>query len=458
MLEDANAEFEKKKLIEEIKKEVEQKKTFLDLGLIDGLWYYGRKHNGMDSIITSNRRMLVNRRTHPKQPLELDEIRQLFDYDNTLNDFAPLMSKEAVIKWLEENNNEITPKTVYESIKKKILWYMDFAGEDEIADVMTCWIMATYHYPLFYWFPNILLNAPRESGKTKCSDIIIRLAFKGYDIGASAGATPAQFFRTIDMCRGTIRADEYEKLDNDSKKLVDQLLNAGVSRDSYIIRTEKIKGRHIPTKFIIFCPKIACNISGINSTTLTRFIAFRWLKTLSEKANRQPTNILDNNSFKPIRDDLYIYGLKYWKSVEDSYGKVAIPKLKGRAADNWKPLYAVANLVGDDATKALQKYIDNYKELDIDTNDPTEEFLNILLDIVSVEEKFYACKSIAEWQAIIDLLSFTKSASHWIGKKLTEYKFKKQRTAGNNGYKLSKSLVREKLELYFGYDSNEVPK
>jgi hypothetical protein len=48
---------------------------------------------------------------------------------------------------------------------------MDFSGKDEIADVLTCWIIATYCYPLFYWFPHILFNAPSQSGKSKGATI-----------------------------------------------------------------------------------------------------------------------------------------------------------------------------------------------------------------------------------------------------------------------------------------------
>ena len=28
--------------------------------------------------------------------------------------------------------------------------------KEEIADVVTCWVIATYGYPLFYWFPHFL--------------------------------------------------------------------------------------------------------------------------------------------------------------------------------------------------------------------------------------------------------------------------------------------------------------
>jgi len=125
-------------------------------------------------------------------------------------------------------------------------------------------------------------------------------------------------------------------------------------------------------------------------------------------------------------------------------------ELRGRFADNWKPLFAVAHLVGDEAVANLQKYIDGYKEVDIDTNDATEEFLNILFEVVNENEEFYSCKQIADWQGMKDLLGFTKSPAHWIGRKLTEYKFLKKRLAGGHYYTLSKKIVHSKLELYFG--------
>ena len=50
---------------------------------------------------------------------------------------------------------------------------MDFSGEDEIADVLACWIIATYCYQLFYWFPHILINAPSQSGKIQWANYFV---------------------------------------------------------------------------------------------------------------------------------------------------------------------------------------------------------------------------------------------------------------------------------------------
>lgn len=448
----ATEERERLQVVGELHSDEEKVHQYLDLGLHNDVWYYGRKLKGTDSIITSDRRMLVNRRLKRKQAPELDEIKSFMDYDNTLNDFAPMMSKEAAIRWIE-GKEIITPAKVYMAIREKILHYMDFNGADEIAGVLALWTMGTYHYSLFYWYPNLLFNCPSSSGKTKASDIVLLLAFKGYDLGASGGATPAQIFRTIEMCRGTIRLDEYEQLDLDSKKLCDQLLNAGVKRDSYVIRNEVIKGKQVPTKFHIYCPKIACNISGINATSLNRFIPFRWLKSKSNKANRQPTSRQDIETFKPLRDDLYIYGLTHWRDVSELYEQVDQGELTGRAFDNIKPLRAIAQLIKregcEEAEKDLERYLRTAEEVDVDTGDCTEEFFHALLDVVGETEEVYLSKTIGEWEGVKELLSFTKSPAHWIGRKMTEYRFTKVRHNRGNGYILSKKLVEDRLMLYF---------
>ena len=460
ILNEMEKQLEKKKKAEAILNEKETVKTFLDQGLHNGVWYYGRLHNGRNSVITSDRNCYINDKQRTKEGwIGCDEIREIFglEYDNSLNDFAPMMGKDVAADWIREKEADVTIAVLFVEIKEKILYYMDFADQPETADVLACWIIASYHYSQFYWFPNLLFNAPKESGKTKCSDIVLQLSFKGYDIGAAAGATPAQLFRTIDMCRGTIRLDEYEKMDIESKKLSDQVLNAGVNQGAYVIRNEKIGNRFVPTKFPIYCPKIACNISGINSTSLTRFIAFKWLKTLSEKANRQPTSRKDIETFQPIRDKLYLYGLKHYLEVLQSYENVQLPPgMKGRQADNWKPIYAIANLVGEGVIMNVQKYVDSYKELDIDTNDPTEEFFEILFEIVEEKERWYGCKDIAAWEAMQDLLGFTKSPAHWIGRKLSLYKFVKKRSAGSNGYFLSKQKITATMLLYFNSTNSTI--
>jgi len=461
-----------KKEVDESKQEIlklldeeESEQQYLDLGEINDDWYYGFKFRGKEAIITSSGKILRNTEVKTKEGITGEnEIKNLFEYDSALGEIAPIISKETIKRYYLESqkNHLINPKEIYKTIKDKILYYMDFSGKNEITDVLTCWIIATYCYPLFYWFPHILFNAPTQSGKTKGATIISYLSFRGFDLGASSGVTPAQIFRTLEGNRGTILIDEFEQTrgntNSDTQQLVNQLLNASASRDAYVIRSEKINNTWTAKKFAIFSPKIACNISGINPTSLSRYISFSWLKTDSEKGKRKPEREKDKQSFKPIREDLHILILESHKKIKEIYENLDIG-LINRENDNWLPLFAIARFVdsseGEEVKveNQLKKYLDSYKELQIETDDNTEDFFRILFEIVSEEEKYYTPKEIGDNPEVTELFSYLKSPAHKIGKILKSYKFKDNRRAGGTRkYLLSKEFIKKIIDLYFNID------
>ena len=436
-------------------------KKYLDIGECSEGMYFGFILDGKEAIVTSKGNIYLNKQIKIKGIIDGEnEIKNLIEYDGYIGEIAPIIAKETIKRYILKNsrNNLINPKEIYQTIRDKILYYMDFSGADEIADVLACWIIATYCYPLFYWFPHILINAPSTSGKTKCAFIIILMSFRGFDIGASGGVSPPQIFRTIEGNHGTILIDEFEtakgKESIEAQRLVNQLLNASASKDAYVIRPEQINGKWKAKKFPIFCPKIACNISGINPTSLSRLIAFSWLKTKSNKSKKKPTRAKDLITFKPIREDLHLLILEKGQEIKQIYDSLDIPSLSNREEDNWLPLFAIARFIdgceGQDvkAEENLNKYLENYKEIQIETEDNTEDFFRILYDKIE-GEKYYTPKEIGSWNEIVELYSYLKSPAHVVGKNLKSYKFKNNRGGGIQKYLLSKESIKKIIELYF---------
>ena len=469
-VDELNEKYEKEKRKEEVIELLNQEEKpsqYLDLGESDGIWYYGFILDEREVVVTSNgdvlRNTLMTYKDKQGEIIEqgknqIEDILKL-NYNSYIGDIAPIISRNTVKRFLESANSLIKPKELYKQIRDKILYYMDFSGQDEIADVLTCWTIGTYCYPLFYWYPHLLFNAPSQSGKSKCAFITMQLGFRGFDLGASAGVTPAQVFRTLEGNRGTILIDEFElaegKNASDTQRLVNQIINASATRDAYVIRAEQIDKKWKAWKFPIFCPKIVCNITGINPTSLSRFIAFKWLKTNSEKGKRKPYREKDKKSFEPIREDLYIFMLENWSKIKAYYEGLDLPDLKNREEDNWLPIFAIARFIDSlegepiNAEEQLKKYLESYQDIVIETHDNTEDFFRLLYENVSEDPTYYAPKDIADMEGICDLLSFLKSPAHWIGKKLKEYKFKQYRLTGKRCYLLSKVVVGKIIELYY---------
>ena len=454
--------FEAKQEIIDLLNEEDLHFQYLDLGEVNGEWYFGFKIKGREAIITSSGKIYRNTEIKTKEGvLGENEIIELFSYEGNIGDIAPIISKDTIKRYYlkKERNHLISVKEIYQTIRNKILYYMDFSGKDEIADVLTCWVIATYCYPIFYWFPHLLFNAPSQSGKSKGATIVSYLSFRGFDLGASSGVTPAQIFRTLEGNRGTILIDEFEQTKgnqtSDMQQLVNQLLNASASKDAYVIRNEKLNNGWVAKKFHIFCPKIACNISGINPTSLSRYISFSWLKTSSEKGKRKPYREKDKKSFSPIREDLYILILENYHKIKEMYEGLEI-ELSNRDEDNWLPLFAIAKFIdgaeGEEvnAEEQLKKYLENYKELQVDANDDKAEFFRILLEKASDEERYYTPKEIGSYPEITELFTYLKSPAHKVGKLLKDYKFQDNRRAGGvKKYLLSKTSIKKIIDLYF---------
>lgn len=424
---------------------------YLDIGESKGVWYYGFNLNGKEAIVTSNKKVFRNTfqkfRTQGETKTQgKNEIQTILNYDGYLSDIGYIWSRKSIKKFLT-SPEKLDKKHYYKQIKSKIDYYMDFDKYKNSSTVQTCWILATYVYPLFYWFPHILINAPSGSGKSKNGFLLKELSFRGYDLGASAGVTPAQLFRTIEGNRGTMLLDEFEKTDSDTQKMVNQILNASATKDAYVIRTEQINKKWRSWKFPIFCPKIVCNITGINTTSLSRFIAFNLLKTQTAKGKRKPYKQQDKAQFKPLRDDLHILMMQNWKEIKEIYDSLELD-LSNRDEDNWMPVCAIAKWIGEDVFNSVMEFIQSYNDLVIETNDITETVFYYMLENVTEEDRFYTPKEIAEWMQ--EELSMFKAPANFIGKKLTEFKFNKVRGGKGWRYNLSKKKIQDIIDRYFG--------
>ncbi|MBT6995236.1 hypothetical protein HN865_01535 [Candidatus Woesearchaeota archaeon] len=445
----------KRKEISKLLEEKEERESYVDIFQEGDSFGYGFKLGGKDAIILDNQTILRNTLEKvDKGWIGENEIKKLFKYKGNLGDIAPLISRETIKKFYEKDKRKklVNSKEIYDKVRKEILYYMDFGEQEEITDVLTCWTIATYCYPLFYWFPHILFNAPSSSGKSKAGKIIQELSFRGFELGSSGGVSPAQIFRTLEGNRGTMLIDEFEisNVKDDTQRLVNQILNASAYRDSFVIRAEKVGVTWKSFKFPIFCPKIVCNITGINTTSLSRFIAFKWLKTSTIKGSRKPYTKVNKERFKPIREELYLFMLENWNKIKEIYDILDISSLtKNREEDNWLPLFAIAEFFGEEVKEKLTKYLMNYKELEIQTGDDTEEFFAILLEKAGDKQYISPKKIVDNAIEIAELFSSLKAPQNKVGKILSSFKFESRRYSGRKEYLISEEKVKRIIDLYF---------
>lgn len=467
-----------------------KEKFFLDIGWSEEhnlIWYGFINANGEMAIILSDGRVLQNT-LHKEEIIVIDdktkkkerrseyagknEIGELFDYSVELGDIAPSISRAAITAFYKAKiagkRNLVSLPKLYTNIKDKLEYYLDFGPESKSSDVLTCWILCTYIFPIFYWFPHILFNGPMGSGKTKLLHVTLALSFRGYEIGSSGGLSGSNIYRTLEGNRGTIGFDEFENADEESQRLIHQILNAAASRDAFIIRNEQIFGggrKYKPTKFPLFCPKIAANISGINPTSLSRFISIQLVKTETTKGNRHPYAKKDKLELELIQDQCYLFGLEHWQDVKKIYDSYVVPvDIKNRDADNWKPLLAIAKLIDSetnntDITDALLKFFSEYDIGAFTTDDLPEAVIRGCLEHVK------ETKAIDNWyqvQAIVnntlsDILCDQKHPTAAVGRILKNYKFKSKRQGKGILYFLTEDNLSKIIRLYWPEKKDENP-
>src|SRR5262245_24387714 len=123
------------------------------------------------------------------------------------------------------------------------------------------------------------------------------------------------------------------------------ILNSGHTKTAtHVIRNVEIKGEHKPRRFSTWAPKAIATIRALADTLEDRAIVI----TLQRKPKAAVVTRLrkrDNEEFTILRRQAARWAADNFEKLTDSDPDVP-EVLNDRAADNWRPLLAIADLVG----------------------------------------------------------------------------------------------------------------
>jgi putative DNA primase/helicase len=193
--------------------------------------------------------------------------------------------------------------------------------------------------------PMLLFSSPTpECGKTTAATTISGLVPRPVMV---ANLTPAVLFRLLERYRPTLIADEVDSWLNDEKSELRGVFNAAAWRSGAVI-PRCVGDRHDVQLFNVFGAKVLAMIGRPPATMLSRSITI----TLRRKTAGE--------RIEPLRDDRFLDMLapvrRRWRRwVLDHLDALRVhdPDLPAglpvnRASDNWRPLIAIADLVGED--------------------------------------------------------------------------------------------------------------
>jgi len=299
-------------------------------------------------------------------------------------------SPKGVISFLE--GKEIDIPEIFQRIYDYIKRFIHFP-EEAYLTYLALWIMGSYVFMLFRYYPYVWLNAEKGSGKTLLMEILSAIAFNGDLI---TNPTEAVIYRDISNNLITMFIDEVEQLrkrDKDVYSSLISVLNAGFNKSGMVKRTECTPDGYVIKAYSAYSPKMFAGISEIDDVLQDRTVRVSILrKKDDEYVKRYKTNAEVLELQRSIRDDLYVFALTYAKDIaglyesEDENGIEGLAHLTNRELDIWEPIFLLANIVDakrgstevTGVMEALSKKSFEEKQADSVSQNETYKLLNVL--------------------------------------------------------------------------------
>jgi len=242
------------------------------------------------------------------------------------------------------------------------------------VEAVALWILHSHALEAFSISPLLAINsAEKQSGKTTLLDIISHLVPRRL---FASSITPSVFFRAVDKYQPSLLIDEADTFIAEHDELRG-ILNSSHSKDTcFVLRS--VGDDHEPRMFATWCPKAIALIGKLPATLEDRSI----LVTMKRKGrNEERKNFVAAHE----KDGLRVLKRKIMRWVADNIEALrkADPNTPGelsdRAADNWRSLIAIADLVGGEWPETARKVAKGLSGLTLETDN--SDGIQLLADL-----------------------------------------------------------------------------
>jgi putative DNA primase/helicase len=227
-----------------------------------------------------------------------------------------------------------------DSLRRVFRHYIVLPQGADIA--LALWVLHAWTYDAGDISPFLVLVSPtKRCGKTS---VLIILYFLTPRSELSANITASVLFRYIEATRPTLLIDEADSFVKDNEELRG-ILNSGHTKTAAsVIRNVEVNGEHKPQRFSTWAPKAIATIQKLADTLEDRAV----IVTLQRKARDAKVERLrrrDSDEFADLRRQATRWAADNFERLKDP--DPLVPEaLNDRAADNWRPLLAIADLAG----------------------------------------------------------------------------------------------------------------
>lgn len=244
------------------------------------------------------------------------------------------------VQEIEPWYEEIEGITLFNDLTAIFKQYM--ALQKYQAETLALWSIFSYCIDAGNIAPKLLIYSPeKRCGKTTLLDVLIGLVWKPLP---SSNITPAAIYRVIEHIGGTIVIDEADTFINNPNSEINGIINSGHRKSAaYVLRCQGDERE--PKQFSTWAPNIIAMIGKPKDTIVDRSI-------LIEMKRKKHGDSVQRFIPHKAETELKILASKIARWSQDNFENLcnADPEtptgLNDRAADNWRPLLAIADLIG----------------------------------------------------------------------------------------------------------------
>ncbi len=376
---------------------------------------------------------------------------------------------EGITKFLNDGYTE-TEYDVFSLIKSYIKRFI-FLKQEETYSLLALWVIGTYLYRVFRYFPYIHLNAEKGSGKTMLMEVLAPLCFNGQ---ISINSTEAVLFRDIQNNSPTMFLDELEKMSKEEKEKYSGILSVlktGFTKNGFVKRCDGKNKDKIRT-FTTYSPKMLAGIKEIDDVLADRTIRIKMYRKLNNEFFERYTETPEIAALqKDLRNSLYAFALKNADEIYKLYNKPSFETelesiLTNREQDIWLPIITIAYFIDMKNHTELAKemieyskyYLYDKKASDSSDND-TVKMLNVVNQFIqtyipeTIKDNvlYFKTETLFDYFKKQDEFSWLDSKS-WLSRQLKkiEVKVEKYHTNEYNGrvFLINKPLLEEYMQRY----------
>jgi 5S rRNA maturation endonuclease (ribonuclease M5) len=212
------------------------------------------------------------------------------------------------------------------------------------ADALALWVLHAWTIDAGDVSPFLVLVSPtKRCGKTS---VLIVLSFLTPRSELASNISASALFRYVEETRPTLLIDEADSFLKDNEAMRGILNSGHTKAAAYVIRSVETNGDHKPKRFSTWTPKAIAAIGELADTLQDRAIVLQ-LQRKSRAAKVARLRKRDCDDFAVLRR-------KAARWTTDNLVRLTDPEpgipdlLNDRAADNWRPLLAIAELAGGD--------------------------------------------------------------------------------------------------------------